>query len=275
MEKSIKSADGTKLALNYWKAEHEKAMLLILHGLGEYGRKYISLAKCLNMQGLSVVCLDWRGFGKSEGIRGHANSILELEQDLQAALRETKELALGHSPVFLMGHSMGGNVLLQAAHDGQIQADGIIVSSPFIREISRKKNKAKSISILHHVFPKHQFKMDIRRLEKGMKPEIAKTKKDPYNHKLVSLRLMHLLEKNARKLDRESGGMGMALLAIHDRRDPLTDYRGTLEYIKRNGGKLISYDTGEHTLHRGATKEDFCIQVAQWTKSATVTMKKR
>ncbi len=264
MEKRIASEDGTELTLHCWKAESEQAMLLILHGLGEYGRKYIALARCLNEYGLSVVALDWRGFGKSGGLRGHVPSMDSLQQDLAAGIGAAREMADATNPLYLMGHSMGGNILLGAAHAGLVRAEGIIVSSPWIRKTGKSPNQAGTVAFLHRLFPTYRLNLDIRRMEKGRKPELEKRKKDPYNHKLTSLRLMHVLQTNARHLDLVCSGQGMPLLALHDRLDPLTDYRGTEDYVDRNGGELISYDTGEHTLHRGETKEEFCRQISRW-----------
>lgn len=269
MEKRINSEDGTELTMHCWKAETEQAMVLILHGLGEYGRKYIALAKCLNGYGLSVVALDWRGFGKSGGLRGYTPSIDCLYQDLSAGIKAAREMAGTTNPLYLMGHSMGGNILLGAAHAGLVQAEGIIVSSPWIRKTSKARNQTRLVTILHRLAPRYRLKLDIRRMEKGRKPEIEKRKKDPDNHKLISLRLMHLLQSNARHLDLVRGGLGLPLLALHDRLDPLTDYQGTAEYVERGEGTLISYDAGEHTLHRGETKEDFCLQISRWILERT------
>ena len=264
MEKRILAADGTGLTLHVWKAEREQALVLILHGLGEYGRKYIALAKCLNDRGVSVAALDWRGFGKSDGRRGHAMSLDELLLDLEAGRSAARKLAEPDSPLYLMGHSMGGNLLLGAAHASRVEADGLIVSSPWIRKSGRSRSQILAVALLHRLFPAARLAVDIRRMEKGNKPEMDQRKKDPHNHKLASLRLLHLLASNARKLDRTSEGTGIPLLAIHDQQDPLTDYDGTAEYVRRNGGTLISYDTREHTLHRGETKEDFCRRVCDW-----------
>lgn len=106
-------------------------MLLISHGLGEHSGRYAGLAEWLNRQGVAVFALDHQGHGRSEGVRGHAASFSDLVDDLEAFRREVAAEADPATPVFLLGHSLGGLIAvrhLQRYPDAGLA--GAVLSAP-------------------------------------------------------------------------------------------------------------------------------------------------
>lgn len=51
-----------------------KAVLVIFHGLGSHLNNGAHVAQAASQVGVGVVGFDFRGFGKSEGIRGYIES---------------------------------------------------------------------------------------------------------------------------------------------------------------------------------------------------------
>ena len=90
--------------------------LIILHGLGEHGGRYLHFPHFLESEVGSVFMLDHRGHGRSEGIRGHAENFDTFADDAAAAIRRVDELLrkrFGRSEIHLFAHSMGGLVALR------------------------------------------------------------------------------------------------------------------------------------------------------------------
>ncbi len=125
------AADGTVLPLAVWPAEgREKAVLLGLHGWGDYRDGFEEPAKIWVKDGITTYAYDQRGFGASP-TRGRWAGIDTLVED---AITVAKLVRAKHPgvPFYLIGESMGGAEAL-AAVDRGLQADGLILSAPALR----------------------------------------------------------------------------------------------------------------------------------------------
>jgi len=120
------------LYYRHWSAGDVKAVVLLVHGLGEHCQRYEHLASHLNQAGYALSSMDLPSHGESEGIRGHVDSfevfeaaILELYQRTQTAHPEL--------PIFLLGHSMGGLIATRLLLTHQNKFQGAMLSGAAIQ----------------------------------------------------------------------------------------------------------------------------------------------
>jgi len=126
------AADGTSLPLKAWPADggRPKAVILGLHGFGDYRDAFEEPAEIWSKAGIVTYSYDQRGFGQSPR-RGRWPGTDTLADDAMAVA------ALLHQrypdlPIYVVGESMGGAVALVAADRG-LEADGLILSAPAVR----------------------------------------------------------------------------------------------------------------------------------------------
>lgn len=102
--------DGSSGSIHYEvrEAADPRAVVLFLHGFGEHGGLYQRYAEALNAAGITLVTLDHRGHGRSEGPRGDVGSLDGLVADAERLY----ELVVADAavPVVLQGHSLGSVV---------------------------------------------------------------------------------------------------------------------------------------------------------------------
>lgn len=122
--------NGLNIFYRKFRADPEKVIIVIAHGLGEHSGRYTNLFERLVPEGITFYALDFRGHGKSDGKRGHVFSFGEYLEDLHAVVEiATKEKKPGMK-CFLLGHSMGGLIAINYALRRQEIIDGLIISSP-------------------------------------------------------------------------------------------------------------------------------------------------
>lgn len=85
--------------------------LLMLHGWMDVGASFQFVVDALQDPGRSVISLDWRGFGQSLGSGSDAYWFPDYLGDLDALL----DAISPDAPVDLLGHSMGGNIVMSYA----------------------------------------------------------------------------------------------------------------------------------------------------------------
>jgi alpha-beta hydrolase superfamily lysophospholipase len=125
--------DGNRLPLTCWQPDRlPKALVLGLHGYGDYRQSFARLGTWLAARGIALLAYDQRGFGET-GSRGLWPGALTLMQDLAdvvAALR-ADEPGL---PLILLGESMGGSVALAGVGSGKVAGvDRLILAAPGVR----------------------------------------------------------------------------------------------------------------------------------------------
>ena len=120
----FESNDETKLFLHRWIPEQKPAAVLhIVHGMAEHGRRYERLAQKFAPCGIEVWAADQRGHGKTAdlnineqgkgGLLGHCadnDGFMRVTADIHAINEEINKTRPG-VPLFLLGHSWGAFIV--------------------------------------------------------------------------------------------------------------------------------------------------------------------
>lgn len=118
--------DGMRLPLRRWEAEGQdpskpRAVIVALHGMSDYSNAFDMPAKVWAKLGITTLAYDQRGFGRSDnaGLWAGAEA---MRADLNDAVAAARARYPG-VPVFVLGESMGGAVVLTALARADASAD--------------------------------------------------------------------------------------------------------------------------------------------------------
>ena len=129
---TLRTADGETLAVHEWPLPAgiaAKAVVLLVHGIGEHAGRYRHVAERLNGWGFAVRAADHYGHGASSGPRGGLPSVMRLVDDLALVVDDTRQAHPG-LPLVLLGHSLGGLVAASFVARAVRRVDALVLSSP-------------------------------------------------------------------------------------------------------------------------------------------------
>lgn len=252
----------------YYAAEQSKAVVIIVHGMGEYGRRYErSVVPEFLKNSISVLSYDQFGHGKSDGKKGHHPGYELLLDSLDLMIDKTKELFEG-LPVFLYGHSMGGNVVINYALNRPGKIKGLIVTSPFLRlsftPPSWKLFLGKLMGIL---WPSITLpnELELEALSRDQN-EITAYIKDPMVHDRVSYAYsIEFMDKGEWAIE-HADQLQIPMLLLHGTADRLTDHKASEEFTQK-AGNIVEYqpvEGGFHELHHDLDREVTIQKIITW-----------
>lgn len=126
---ALVAVDGVQLAVTKWEADTPRAVLIALHGMNDYAETFALPAPWWAEEaGITTYAIDQRGFGRSPNV-GRWVGAETLAADLRAAVTAARR-AHPDLPIFILGHSMGGAVVMKAESDAPLEADGLILVAP-------------------------------------------------------------------------------------------------------------------------------------------------
>jgi acylglycerol lipase len=107
-----------------------KAVILCVHGLGLHNASYAGFGKRMAKLGFIVYAVDMRGFGSYKDVEGKEHVDFDgCMSDIKATLRVLHRAHAG-LPVYLLGESMGGAIVMHATAAFPELVDGTVSSVP-------------------------------------------------------------------------------------------------------------------------------------------------
>ena len=106
------------------------AMLGIVHGYADHGKRYAHVMGALAEHGIGSVAIDLRGHGRAGGPRGFCMRFDEFHDDIRELRALVEQRAKG-KPMFLFGHSFGGLVSTSVVLRDPKPWKGLILSGPY------------------------------------------------------------------------------------------------------------------------------------------------
>ncbi len=243
-----------------------RAELLITHGLGEHAGRYAHVAARLAERGIRVHVYDLRGHGRSAGRRGDVENYDVLLRDLR---RVHGEVAASGQPVFLFGHSMGGQIVVRFLEGDGPVVRGAVVASPWLRlAFSPSRWKVALARLVMRFFPSHSQPTGMRldRLTRDQAHVEAMPDRLLMHHR-ISTRMFFAVHTASERAIAEAERVRTPLLLLHGDADPVTCCRATAEFHERVSAldkSLRIFPGGLHELHNDVIREDVLREVGDW-----------
>ena len=131
--------DGWNLRQFDWRVDGEpRGSLLFLTGRADFFEKYLETFDDFRTEGWNVTTFDWRGQGGSGrcGPHPHVGHIKDYAlwvNDLDAFFDEWRQNHPG--PHVVVGHSMGGHIVMRALAEQKIHPDAVVLSAPMLTPV--------------------------------------------------------------------------------------------------------------------------------------------
>ena len=129
--------DGWPLRCFFWPVTDRppRGAILFQGGRGDIFEKYLELFAHWHERGWTITSVDWRGQGGSGRLTdnphcGHIDDFAQYIADIRAFWSEWKAEVPG--PHVLMGHSMGGHLVLRALVEGAVDPDAAVLVAPML-----------------------------------------------------------------------------------------------------------------------------------------------
>lgn len=122
---------GGAVFFRAWSVPRPAAHVVISHGYAEHSGRYSDVAGVLMKAGISVWAPDHRGHGLSDGERGDVGTWSAAVADLDSLL-DVVAASGDRTPVFMVGHSLGGAIAIAYALAHQDRLAGLALSAPAI-----------------------------------------------------------------------------------------------------------------------------------------------
>ena len=247
-----KTTDGLKIYGTHWPVTTPRAVIALVHGLGEHINRYVHLAAFFNKNDIALIGYDRRGHCQSEGKRGHTPNVEAFLDEIQTLLEKTEAYYPG-IPVFLYGHSMGGNLVLTYALRRELKAIGLISTAPHIRlGFEPPANLVAFGKVIRKIHPAFTQSNGLKVEHISSDPQVVQRYiDDPLVHdRITSATGIGMLEA-AKWLDNYTGKIPLPALLMHGEADQITSPEGSELFAKRVEGdiKLKIWPGLYHEIH--------------------------
>jgi acylglycerol lipase len=132
-EGTFQGARDANIYYQCWLPDGEpRAVVLIVHGIGEHGGRYMNVVNHLAPRGHALYAVDHIGHGKSGGTREY----VERFEDYVDTLKIFFDMIRGWQPdrpIFMLGHSLGGLIATVYLLDHQGGLAGAVISGPAVK----------------------------------------------------------------------------------------------------------------------------------------------
>ena len=283
-DKAITTQDGYSLPLRSWTPLNSPptAVLIALHGFNDYSNFFQAQGAYFAKHGILTYAYDQRGFGETSS-RGFWSGTQAYLDDLKAATEVIRKRH-GDIPLFVLGESMGGAVVLAAmSHVQKPDVDGVILSAPAVwgRETMPFYQRW-ALSFISHTTPWLKLTGQGLKIKPSNNIEMLRALgRDPLVIKETRIdaifgltNLMDLALAASKKFESQS-------LILYGMKDQIVPKPSLVLMVKRlpqvakNRQRLAIYNRGYHMLLRDLNAEIFWNDIVTWIKNPNIPLPSR
>ncbi|WP_421871844.1 alpha/beta hydrolase [Marinoscillum sp.] len=261
------SQDGLRIYYRHWDCQSPNKICCIVHGHGEHSGRYEHVAKVLNEAGITVFGMDLRGHGLSQGKKGHAKSYEHLMSDIEELLK-TARATYTELPMYLFGHSMGGNLVANyLIRMNTNELSGFILSSPWLRLATDPPAwKLKLGQIMSSVWPSvtQPSGLDVNHISKDP-AEVQKYVADPLVHSQMSAMLYKVITEAAEYALSNDESITLPGLIYHGNADKIIDWTATRDFADQvESATFVELEHIYHEPHNDLEKHQVIESLKNW-----------
>ena len=264
--------DGVTFRIQGWEPDHgsPKALVALVHGLGEHVGRYAHVAQAFTDAGYALVGFDLRGHGKSGGARGHFPSLDVLMQDIRQFFKYlvTKYPEIPH---FLYGHSLGGLLSLTYAIQFSNGLKGVMVTGSALRSpLQEQKVKITMAKLLGTIAPTVTIPSGLEAAAISRDPEVVRIyTSDPLVHDKTSMGLGKTAINAVDLCFTRAKDFVPPLLIMHGKADRITYPSGSEDFTslareKNRDVTLKLWDGMYHEIHNEPEKAEVFRYMIEW-----------
>jgi len=269
------SKDDFPIFYQKWTPAQVRRVMVVQHGFGEHSGRYGNLLDAFDGTGTAFYALDARGHGKTGGKRGHVDQFQQYVDDL-ADLIEIARKENMNDEIYLIGHSLGGVIVLQYALQGTNQSNlaALIASSPGLiipMDFGRQVKKTMA-TVLASVFPATTLdaNLDISHLSHDTKVVNA-YRDDPLVHGKISFQMGSNLFSVGKSILEKAGQITVPIYIFQGTADQIVSpesARKLFECLTVNDKTLKMYDNLYHeTMNElEADKKRVLADLREWVE---------
>ncbi|MGD0144870.1 MAG: lysophospholipase [Rhizomicrobium sp.] len=267
--------DGTRLPLREWDAANPKAVIVALHGMSDYSEAFEMPAPWWAQHGITTIAYDQRGFGRAPnpGLWGGADAMrTDFADCVNAAHAKFPGL-----PVYALGESMGGAVVLSALAEPRppLIAGAILVAPAVWSREDMPASYRAALWLSAHLVPwLHVSGNGLHIWPSDNIPILRKLSRDPlFQHDARADQVYGLvgLMDDARHAP-EHLSAPPPILFVYGARDQVIPREPTEAVVKALDGKAQTrrYDNGYHMLLRDLEAERVWGDIAAWLQTGSL-----
>lgn len=264
--------DGYALPLKVWHANPQpRAIVLALHGMNDYSNAYAATGPYLAQHHITTYAYDQRGFGASAyaGLWHGEQRMIEDVGQLTRLLRA----AYPNQPLYLMGESMGGAVVLSALSGNTPPlADGVILLAPAVwARDTMPFYQRLALWLAVHTMPGKRFTGEGLEITPSDNIEMLKALgQDPLFIKATRVDVMHGVTNLMDSAQHSAWQPDRPILILYGQRDEIIPKRPTCRLFAQlpegpdRHWQGIVYPDGYHMLTRDLQGEKVLNDIAAW-----------
>jgi alpha-beta hydrolase superfamily lysophospholipase len=247
-----------------------RAVLVNLHGLGDHSGLYPNLVSHFPPRGIAVYSYDMRGNGRSPGQRAYLGGWHEYREDLHAFLTRVRHWEDG-VPLFLMGNSLGGLVVLEYVLRHPDGLAGAIAAAPPLGELGVPPLLMALGRLLSRVLPRFslQVGMDLTGLARD--PTVVETVlADPLFHRRGTARLSTEVTAAIHRVQEGAADLAVPLLVLHGSADRMVPAEGSRRFftkVRHPDCRFLEYSGAYHGLFADLGYQDVLRDLEQWIEA--------
>jgi alpha-beta hydrolase superfamily lysophospholipase len=264
-----KTKDGLEMYSKAWQpAGNAKGVVCLVHGVGEHIGRYQPDGEALAAGGYILAGFDQRGFGRSQGKRGHTPSLEAYFDDIDAFLREVARRYPG-LPRFLYGHSMGGILVLGYTPVRKPAISGVIATGPGLKTaIAEQKFKVFISKMLGKYLPTLTLDSGVDAQTLSRDPQVADIfTNDPLVHTQITAAWGKAMMGAIDQVYENAPRFPLPLLLMHGAKDELAYPSGSqlfAELVPKDKLTFKMWDGFKHELHTDPEKAQVFQVMLDW-----------